>query len=68
MYFYTLAMNTSKKEIRKIIPTTIALKRIKYLGINKRNAYIALKRFLVGIWSLKVILRRSQTKVRVTGN
>ena len=34
LHFYTLKMNYLKKEINKIIPFIIAVKRKKYLGIN----------------------------------
>ena len=42
LYPYTLTMK--KREIKETIPFTIAMKRIKYLGIkkqrNKQNTYI----------------------------
>ena len=34
LHFYTLARNNPKKKIHKTVRFNIALKRIKYLGIN----------------------------------
>lgn len=34
LWFHTIAMNNLIRKLRKIIPFRIALKRIKYLGIN----------------------------------
>ena len=33
-HFYILTMKNQKEKFRKLIPFTIATKRIKYLGIN----------------------------------
>ena len=33
-HFYTLNMKNQKEKFKEIIPFTIAIKRIKYLGIN----------------------------------
>ena len=34
LYYYTLTMKKTGREIKEIFPFTIATKRIKYLGIN----------------------------------
>ena len=44
LHSYTLTMRKTEREIKEIIPFTIAMKRIKYLGINlpkeTKNLYI----------------------------
>jgi len=44
LHSYTLIMRKNRKEIKKTIPFTIAMKRIKYIGIylpkGTKNLYI----------------------------